>query len=89
MQCRTHVFQRIVEMRRPVQVSGLLKPPEHGLGLKWKQISIPKTANNCVLNHKLQVPCDSYEKNCAQTRIFSNTLFNMRGNYFLVQGTDK
>ena len=32
---------------------------------------IPKYLHNCMIKHKLLVPCDSCEENCAQTRTFS------------------
>ena len=43
------------------------------------------------MHHKLKVhvPCESFEENCAQTMIFSNTPLNMRGHHFLVHGTQK
>ena len=67
-----------------------IKPTEHGLGIKRGKIkSIPKTLNNCVIKHKLYVPCASFAENRAQTRIFSNTPFNIRGYHFLVHGTEK
>jgi len=45
-----------------------LKPPEHSLGIKMeKKIwRIQKYLNNCVIMHKLKVPCASFEENCAQ-----------------------
>jgi len=42
-----------------------------------------------MIKHKLWVLCASFEGNCAQTRTFSNTPFNMKGNHFLVHGTEK
>ena len=31
-----------------------LKPPEHGLGIKWgKNLNIPKTLNICVIKQNL------------------------------------
>ena len=66
----------------------VLKPPEHGLGIKWGK-NIPKTPNNSVIKHKLLVPCAIFKENSAQSRILSNTPFNMRENPFLVQGIEK
>jgi len=40
-----------------------------------------------VIKLKLQIPCERFDEICAQTRIFSNTPFNMKGNRFLVDGT--
>ena len=52
-----------------------LKPTEHSLGIN--------------MGEQLKVLCASFEENCAQTRTLSNTPFNMRGNQFLVYGTEK
>ena len=67
-----------------------LKTSEHSLDITMEQIlSIPNNLNNGVIKHKFEVPCKSFEENCVQTRTFSNTPFNMRGNHFLVHETEK
>jgi len=50
---------------------------------------VSKHLYNCVIKHKLEVSCASFEENCAQTRTFSNIPFNVRRNNFLVHGTEK
>jgi len=68
----------------------VLKSPEHSLGIKMgNNLKYPKNLNNCVIKHKLYELCPSFEENCAQTRTFSNTPFNMRGYYFLSMGQKK
>jgi len=42
-----------------------------------------------MIKDKLKVPCERFEDNCAQTRTFSNTPFNMKSNYVLVHETEK
>jgi len=54
-----------------------------------KNLKCPKILNKCEIKHKLKVPCASFEEKCAKSRTFSNTPFNMRGNHFLVHGTEK
>ena len=45
------------------------------------------TTRQSILNFRYQM--EVLKKNCAQTRILSNSPFNMRGNYFLARGTEK
>jgi len=43
-----------------------------------------------MIEHKLEVPYyASFEENCAQTRIYSNTPFNMKGIHVLVCKQEK
>jgi len=57
----THTTQQ--ETRR-TERNEHLKPTERSLGIqKEKHPKYPKNLNNCVIKHKLQVPCDSFEEN--------------------------
>ena len=40
-----------------------------------------------MLKHKHKITFASFDENCTQTRIVSNTPFKWRGNVFLVHGT--
>jgi len=62
----------------------LLKSPEHSLCIKIgnkSEVSPQKTKYNVMIKHKLKVPCASFEENCAQTRTFSYTPLNTKGNH--------
>jgi len=54
---------------------------------KWKDTSDPKNINNCMINNEHKLSFASFDENCTQTRIFSNTPFKWRGNHYLVHGT--
>jgi len=47
-----------------------------------------KNLKNCIIKHLLKEPFGSIEENYAQTRIFYNTPFKLRGNHFFVHGTE-
>jgi len=49
-----------------------------------------KNLNNCIIKHLLSLkkPFGSIEKIYAQTRIFYNTPYKLRGNHFLVHWTE-
>jgi len=67
-----------------------LKTPDHSLGIQMRGVKISQeNLNNCVIKYKLYLPCASFEEKCAQTTTFSKTLFNLRGNHFLVHRTEK
>ena len=55
-----------------IMKNNTLKSPEHGMGSNMGKMStIPKSLNNCVIEHKqLKVPCASFEEKHAQTRTF-------------------
>ena len=65
-----------------------LKPPELSLDINNRNNQkCPKNLNNYVINHKIEVIFACFEENPAQTRTFSNTPFNTRGNHFLINET--
>ena len=64
----------------------MLKPSEHRMGENGeKKLNCTKTLNNCTRKHTHKV---TFAENFTQTRIFFSTPFNLRGNHFLVHGTE-
>ena len=62
-----------------------LKPTEHSLGItNGNHLYCRKRQNTCVKKASTLGTTASFEENCAQTRTFSNTLFNKSGNHVIV-----